>query len=150
VQGNAFHPFIGQTAAKIQEVVKIILHTGAELYAKAPPGPPPNQPDKFPGPVNIRHPADSGPLAGNSRGGTAHVKIDSGAGKIVQKRGGPAKLFRVIPQKLEYHPLRTWGGIQVESLKLTSADQGARAYHLGKVLITPSKAFYQFTERTVT
>jgi hypothetical protein len=142
MQGNALHPLSGQAAAKIQKVAKIILHTDAELYAETPPCSGADQPDKFPGPVNIRHPADTGALAGNGGGGTTHVKVDPGAGKIVQKRGGPSKLFRVAPQKLEYHPPRTWGGIQVESLKLPPADQGARAYHLGKVLVTPSKTFY--------
>jgi hypothetical protein len=142
MQSNTFHPFTGQAAAKIQKVIKIIIHTNTEFYAEPPPGSGPYQPDKLSRPVNIRHPADTGALAGNRRGGAAHVKIDSGAVKAVQKSGGPGKLVRITPQKLEYHPLRAWGGIQVESFKLTPADQGTRTYHLGKVLVTPSKTFY--------
>jgi hypothetical protein len=149
MQSNPFHPLIGQAAAKIQKVVEIILHANAEFYAEAAPGPGTDQPDKFPGPVNIRHPADTGAQTGNGGGGTAHIKVDSGAGKTVQKRGGPAKLIRVAPQKLKHHPSRTWSGIQVERFKLTPADQGARTYHLGKVLVASSKTFYQFTEGAV-
>jgi hypothetical protein len=105
--------------------------------------------DKFPGPVNVRHPADAGAPAGNGGGGTPHVEIDSRAGKAVQKSGGPSKLFRIAPQKLEYHPLRARGGIQVESLELAAAGQGARTYHLGIVFVTPPKTFYEFTEGPV-
>jgi hypothetical protein len=149
MQGNALHSFTGQAAAKIQKIIKIVLYTDTEFYTEAAPGSGPDQADKLPGPVNVRHPADTGAQAGNGGGGTTHVKVNSGAGKAVQKRRGPAKLIRVTSQKLEYHPLRTWGGIQVKSFKLPPANQGARAYHLGKVLVTPSKTFYQFTKGTV-
>jgi hypothetical protein len=142
MQGNTFHPFTSQAAAKIQKILEIILHAYTEFDTEAAAGSGPDQPDKIPGPVNVRHPADAGAHTGNGGGGTAHIKVYSGAGKTVQKRGGPANLIRIASQKLEYDPLRTRSGIQVKNLKLPPADQGAHAYHLGKILVTSSKTFY--------